>query len=49
MGALTHGNIRITLPLRAIQADRAEAMARLALTLPRAIERVRTELGAGGL
>ncbi len=49
MGALTHGNIRITLPLRAIQADRAEAMARLALALPRAIERVRSELGAGGL
>lgn len=52
MGALTHGNIRVTLPLAAVtglSADRASAVERLAAALPEVVAEVRAELGARNL
>jgi cysteine desulfurase len=49
MGALTHGNLRITLPLRAVVAERAEAVQRLVDALPEVVAEVRDELGARSL
>ena len=46
MGALTHGNVRITLPLAAVQPGRAEAVARLVAALPVVVDGVRSRLGA---
>lgn len=46
MGALTHGNIRVTLPLAAVAPDRARDVARLAAVLPEVVAAVRAELGA---
>jgi cysteine desulfurase len=46
MGALTHGNLRITLPLRAVAPDRATAVQRLVDALPQVVAEVRDELGA---
>ncbi|GAB3436327.1 cysteine desulfurase/sulfurtransferase TusA family protein [Phycicoccus ginsengisoli] len=49
MGALTHGNVRLTLPLAAVDPDRAAAVAAFTQVLPGAVQRVRDELGAGRL
>jgi cysteine desulfurase len=49
MGALTHGNVRITLPLQAVSPDRATHVARLIAQLPDAIAAVRARLGTAGL
>lgn len=49
MGALTHGNIRITLPLRAVAPARAAAVQRLVDALPEVVAEVRDELGARNL
>ena len=46
MGALTHGNVRVTLPLAAVAPDRAAGVAGFVRALPGAVERVREELGA---
>ncbi len=44
MGVLTHGNMRVTLPLRAVAPDRAAWVARLAAELPDAVASVRAQL-----
>ncbi|MCE1177420.1 MAG: aminotransferase class V-fold PLP-dependent enzyme [Micrococcales bacterium] len=49
MGALTHGNVRVTLPLRSVAPDRAEQVERLAAALPAAVEQIRAALGVRGL
>ncbi len=49
IGALTHGNVRITLPVRGAAPDRGADVARLIDALPRAIAAVRAELGVNGL
>lgn len=46
MGALTHGNLRVTLPLAAVSPDRAEHVDRLVAALPDVVGAVRAELGA---
>jgi cysteine desulfurase len=46
MGALTHGNLRVTLPLAAVAPARASAVERLAVALPEVVAEVRAELGA---
>jgi cysteine desulfurase len=45
MGALTHGNIRVTLPLAAVSPDRADDVERLVTALPGVVAAVRAELG----
>ena len=49
MGALTHGNIRVTLPLQAVSPARAEHVRRLAAALPEVVAEVRASLGARAL
>lgn len=49
MGALTHGNIRITLPVRAALPDRALLVERFITELPDAVRTVRESLGVGDL
>ncbi|XVX18860.1 cysteine desulfurase family protein [Actinomycetota bacterium] len=49
MGALTHGNVRVTLPLRSVAPDRARQVERLASALPQAVEEIRAALGVRGL
>jgi cysteine desulfurase len=46
MGALTHGNVRITLPLAAVAPDREERVGTLVATLGEVVAAVRRELGA---
>ena len=45
MGALTHGNVRITLPLAAVAADRAAQVDAFCAVIAAVVESVRTELG----
>lgn len=49
MGLLTHGNVRITLPLAAVAPDRAASVDRLIHDLPEVLAGVRQALGASGL
>jgi cysteine desulfurase len=46
MGALTHGNLRVTLPLSAVSPDRPDDVARFVSALPEVVAAVRAELGA---
>jgi cysteine desulfurase len=46
MGALTHGNIRITLPLAAVSPSREADVAALSAALPHAVAAVRAEIGS---
>ncbi len=49
MGALTHGNIRVTLPLRSVAPRRGQDVALLLQELPAAVAAVRAQLGASDL
>jgi len=49
MGVLTHGNVRVTLPLAAVSPDRAEGVERLCRELPDAVATVRRRLGTEDL
>ena len=49
MGVLTHGNVRVTLPLAAVAPGRAEAVGRFALAIGEVVSAVRRELGVQGL
>lgn len=49
MGALTHGNVRVTLPLAAVRPERAGDVDRLCRELPDAVRRLRDRLGVGDL
>ncbi len=46
MGALTHGNIRVTLPLAAVAPERAGQVEAFAAVVADCVHEVRTELGA---
>jgi cysteine desulfurase len=46
MGALTHGNVRVTLPLAAVAPDRATQVDAFCAVIAEVVESVRTELGA---
>lgn len=47
MGSLTHGNIRITLPLRAIAPDRQQMVTAFCEALPGVVAAVRAQLDGG--
>ena len=49
MGTLTHGNVRVTLPLEAVSPARADDVEVLCASLAPTIEAVRGELGVAGL
>jgi cysteine desulfurase len=49
MGVLTHGNVRITLPLGAVSPTRGDDVARLCRELPDAVATVRRRLGTDDL
>jgi cysteine desulfurase len=49
MGALTHGNVRVTLPLAAVAPDRAQDVRRFASSVAEVVRQVRLELGASHL
>ncbi len=49
MGVLTHGNVRVTLPLEAVSPGRAGDVDRLCRELPDAVASVRRRLGTEGL
>ncbi len=49
MGVLTHGNVRVTLPLAAVSPSRDADVARLCRELPDAVATVRGRLGTEGL
>ncbi|HSO66091.1 MAG TPA: aminotransferase class V-fold PLP-dependent enzyme [Ornithinibacter sp.] len=49
MGVLTHGNVRVTLPLRSVSPDRAADVERLCHALPDAVATVRRRLGTDDL
>lgn len=49
MGVLTHGNVRVTLPLGAVAPGRAAAVARFCSALPEVVATVRSQLGADRL
>lgn len=49
MGALTQGNVRITLPLAAVAPERAAAVDRLCTQLDEVVATCRGQLGAAGL
>lgn len=49
MGVLTHGNVRITLPLGAIAPTLADDVDRFIAEMPDAVAVVRAQLGASGL
>jgi cysteine desulfurase len=46
MGALTHGNVRVTLPLAAVAPDRTAQVDAFCAVIADVVETVRTELGA---
>ncbi len=49
MGVLTHGNVRVTLPLRSVSPTRAADVDRLCRELPDAVAAVRRRLGTDDL
>jgi cysteine desulfurase len=49
MGVLTHGNVRVTLPLGAVSPTRADDVDRLCAQLPDAVAAVRRRLGTDDL
>jgi len=49
MGVLTHGNIRVTLPLDAVAPTLEDDVGRFLVELPDAVAAVRAQLGASGL
>jgi cysteine desulfurase len=49
MGVLTHGNVRVTLPLEAVSPRRADDVDRLCRELPDAVATVRRRLGTDDL
>ncbi|WP_277455501.1 aminotransferase class V-fold PLP-dependent enzyme [Janibacter sp. DB-40] len=49
MGALTQGNVRITLPLAAVSPDRADDVERLCAVLPEVVRSARGRLGVTDL
>jgi len=49
MGALTHGNVRVTLPLAAVAPDRAAQVYAFCGVIAEVVESVRRQLGAGRL
>jgi cysteine desulfurase len=49
MGVLTHGNVRVTLPLEAVSPGRADDVDRLCRELPDAVATVRRRLGTDDL
>ncbi|GAA4406108.1 cysteine desulfurase/sulfurtransferase TusA family protein [Fodinibacter luteus] len=49
MGVLTHGNVRVTLPLGSVSPTRGRDVARLCQELPDAVAAVRRRLGTGEL
>lgn len=49
MGVLTHGNVRVTLPLRSVSPGRAADVGRLCHELPDAVATVRRRLGTDDL
>ncbi|KGN41091.1 aminotransferase class V-fold PLP-dependent enzyme [Knoellia aerolata] len=49
MGALTHGNVRVTLPLAAVRPDRARDVDTLCRELPGVVAQLRARLGVDGL
>ena len=49
MGVLTHGNVRVTLPLNAIAPTLDSDVDRFIIELPEAVATVRAQLGAAGL
>lgn len=49
MGALTHGNVRVTLPLESVSPDRAADVEALCRELPHVITDLRDRLGVGDL
>ena len=49
MGVLTHGNVRVTLPLEAVSPDRAAVVDRFCDELGDAVATVRAQLGVQGL
>ena len=50
MGVLTHGNVRVTLPLEGVAPDREADVERFLAVLPDAVATVRApSLGAAGL
>jgi cysteine desulfurase len=49
MGVLTHGNVRVTLPLASVSPGRGQDVERLCAVLPEAVASVRAQLGARGL
>lgn len=49
MGVLTHGNVRVTLPLEAVSPTRADDVDRLCRELPDAVATVRRRLGTADL
>ncbi len=49
MGVLTHGNVRVTLPLPAVSPGRADDVDVFCASLGPTIEAVRGELGVAGL
>jgi cysteine desulfurase len=49
MGVLTHGNVRVTLPLGAVSPGRADDVGRFCEHLPEVIADVRAQLGVDRL
>ena len=49
MGVLTHGNVRLTLPLAAVSPGRVDDVARFCAALPEVVAAVRAQLGADRL
>ncbi len=49
MGVLTHGNVRVTLPLASVSPGRADDVERLCAVLPDVVADVRRRLGTDGL
>jgi cysteine desulfurase len=49
MGVLTHGNVRITLPLQAIAPNLSSDIDRFIAELPAAVATIRAHLGASDL
>ena len=49
MGVLTHGNVRVTLPLEAVSPDRSAVVDRFCAELPDVVASVRAQLGVQGL
>ena len=49
MGALTHGNVRVTLPLEVVRPERADDVESLCRELPGVVADLRARLGVGDL